>query len=73
MEEKTIRMLCNSKWMIDSDLFVKFFMKRFPNESDDIHSYCNEWIDRFLTGTPINYMDIQSKDIYLKICGIMGK
>ena len=69
MKEETIEKLCKEKGMDKNktDLFIKFFMKRFPNESDNIHSYCNEWIDRFMTGHPIVYMDSQSKKIYLEV------
>lgn len=67
MKEDTIRMLCNKKEMGNEDLFVKFFMARFPNESDRIHSYCNEWIDRFMSGNPIGYMDSESLRIYKEL------
>ena len=67
IEEKTVIMLCDKKGMRNSDLFVKFFMKRFPNESNEIHSYCCEWIDRFMSGNPVPYMDIQSKKIYIDL------
>ena len=64
MKEETIKTLCKEKGLINPDLFVKFFMKRFPTESDDIHSYCNEWIDRFMSGSPEEHMDSQSLEIY---------
>ena len=64
MQEKTIRMLCDKKKVKTPVLFVKFFMKRFPNESDNIHSYCNEWLDRFNSGHPENYMDNKSLKIF---------
>ena len=66
MKEETIRMLADKKGMKDIDLFVRFFMKRFPKENDNIHSYCNEWIDRFMSGNPIRYMDLHSKRIYIE-------
>ena len=64
MEEKTIRMLCTEKGMKNSELFIRFFMQRFPNESDRIHSYCEEWIDRFMSGNPVCYMDEESKKVF---------
>ena len=64
MKEETIRMLCDKKGLKKVDLFVRFFMGRFPEESDRIHSYCNEWIDRFMSGNPLVYMDGESKRIY---------
>ncbi len=73
MEEKTIRTLCKEKGMICLDrvyIFVKFFMERFPNESDNIHSYCNEWIDRFMTNHPETYMDGHSLSIYNRLKGL---
>ena len=67
MKEKTIRNLCQKKGFGKCELFVKFFMARFPKEEDDIHSYCEEWIDRFMTSNPIVYMDEKSKDVYLNL------
>lgn len=66
MKEEIIRMLANKKGLRNQDLFVRFFIRRFPNENDNIHSYCNEWIDRFMSGNPLVYMDDQSKRIYLE-------
>jgi hypothetical protein len=73
MKEKIIRMLADKKGMNKPDLFVRFFMRRFPDESDRIHSYCEEWIDRFMSGNPIGYMDNESKKIYLEELDIVFK
>ncbi len=62
MKEETIRMLADKKGMSNVDLFVRFFMRRFPKEHDQIHS----WIDRFMSGNPIRYMDSHSKRIYIE-------
>ena len=67
MKEETIRMLCKNKGFDDTELFIKFFSTRFPNESDRIHSYCNEWIDRFMSGNPIRYMDLESRSVYKRL------
>ena len=67
MKEETIRTLCKKKGFKDCDIFVKFFMLRFPDESDRIHSYCNEWIDRFMNGDPTGCMDGYSKKCYDKV------
>ncbi len=67
MKQETIRMLCKTKGLKNEELFVKFFSKRFPNESDRIHSYCNEWIDRFMGGNPVAYMDSQTKAVYEEV------
>ena len=47
-------------------VFVEFFAKRFPNESDNIQSYVNEWANRF-KGNPVLYMDEESKNIYYEV------
>jgi len=67
MRKETIIKLVNEKGMRNSDLFIKFFMTRFPDESDRIYSYCNAWIDRFMSGDPTNYMDNDSLKIYLDL------
>ena len=67
MKVETIRKLCIDAGLRDYDLFVDFFSKRFPNESDRIHSYCNEWIKRFQAGNPTLYMDIESTKIYMDL------
>ena len=45
-------------------IFVIFFSKRFPNESDQITSYVTEWAERFKQGNPEGRMDSQSLEIY---------
>ncbi len=72
MKEEIIRKLCNKKGLKNIDLFVAFFSKRFPNESDKITSYCNEWIDRFMSGNPAGYMDNVSNKIYMELVEKMG-
>ena len=66
MKESIIRTLCENKELGNPNVFVKFFMLRFPNESDKIHSYCNEWIDIFMSGDPKRYMDQDSQKCYKK-------
>lgn len=67
MKEETIREICKENGLIDCEVFVKFFMRRFPDESDKIYSYCNEWINRFLSGNPTEYMDSDSLRIYKEL------
>ncbi len=67
MKEETIRRIAKEKGLKNEDLFVRFFSKRFPDESDGILSYVSEWADRFNTGTPERHMDNISKDIYLSL------
>ena len=62
MKEENIRNIAYKKGMKHMDLFVKFILKRFPNELSP--SYIGEWADRFLSGDPICYMDSKSKEIY---------
>lgn len=47
-------------------LFVKFFSKRFPDEEDEIRSYCAQWARRF-KDDPYPAMDRESKQIYLSL------
>ena len=49
------------------ELFTKFFSKRFPNESNNITSYAEEWAKRFSRGTPQVYMDNESLKIYKEV------
>ena len=51
----------------DTEVFVKFFSKRFPDESDKIESYVNEWANRFKSGEPKVYMDSWSLAIYNEV------
>lgn len=44
--------------------FIVFFDSRFPNENDEIHSYCQEWANRFKVNNPEVFMDSLSQDIY---------
>ena len=69
MKKERIKQLCKEKGMMESSLFVEWFSRRFPNESDRITSYVNEWIDRFMSDNPIGYMDNESKIIYLRLGG----
>jgi len=67
MKKSTIKRLCDAKGFNRPELFIEFFSLRFPDESDRIESYCNEWIDRFMSGSPEIYMDSESKSIYLSL------
>lgn len=52
---------------------TKFFVARFkkdPKHPAEKH-YFNEWVSRFKTGVPENYMDNKSRNVYLKM--ITGK
>ena len=67
MEQEKLNELCNKNGLRDYDLFVKWFIKRFPNEQHE--SYVLEWIGRFKGGSPTNYMDKQSLEIYMNLIG----
>jgi len=43
--------------------FIHFFSNRFPDESESIHSYAQQWAQRF-KGDPACYMDKDSMNIY---------
>ena len=45
-------------------VFLEFFSKRFPDESDNITTYVDEWAQRFKSGHPESYMDGSSYSIY---------
>lgn len=47
----------------------KFFIARFrrdPNHRVE-KEYFNEWVSRFKTGVPENYMDSKSRDVYTQM------
>jgi len=44
--------------MRNSELFVEFMKKRFPDEGHK--PYVREWAGRFLSGDPTPYMDTKS-------------
>lgn len=67
MDEEIIRKVAIEKKLANVELFVDFFSERFPNEDNRVLSYVSEWADRFNSGTPENYMDNQSKEIYLNL------
>lgn len=67
MNEIQLREMVNDKLGNKKELFIKFFMSRFPNENPNITSYVNEWIDRFNGGNPSIYMDESSLEIYNKL------
>jgi len=50
----------------NKELFVEFFSKRFPEESDNITSYVSEWANRF-KGDPTPFMDSTSLSIYTEV------
>jgi len=64
MKKETIRKVGIEKGVKDLDVFVEFFSRRFPNESEGILSYVSGWADRFNTGHPEYSMDGMSKKIY---------
>lgn len=64
MKEEHIRQIGKDKGVKDLDKFVRFLSLRFPNESERIESYFQEWADRFNTGNPERYMDSESLIIY---------
>lgn len=64
MNKEKIREIAEHQGMKNTDLFIAFFSERFPNESNEVSSYCSEWVDRFMSGNPMVYMDGDSKKIY---------
>ena len=67
MKRETIIKRCEEKALYNYGEFVEWFTQRFPNESDNITSYLDQWIDRFNTGCPEMFMDLESKVIYNEI------
>ena len=67
MEIQTIRKICQEENLLNYDLFVEFFSEAFPNESNQITSYCREWIGRFKSGDPTVYMDNDRLSIYRRL------
>ena len=62
MNKEQIKTIARNRGMWNSDLFESFIEKRFSNESDP--SYISEWVDRFLSGNPVCYMDSKSKEVF---------
>ena len=50
--------------MVDDKLVRKFFIKRFQRQPEDDLEYFNEWVARFATGFPEQFMDSESRYIY---------
>lgn len=46
------------------EFFERRFKRQFNPEED---YYAQEWLDRFNTGSPENYMDGQSKEVYKQL------
>jgi hypothetical protein len=67
MKRETIMAVGRKNNVKDLEVFVEFFSKRFPDESDNILSYVSEWAERFNTGSPERYMDSQSLRIYEEV------
>jgi len=65
MEIEKVRRIAVKKGIRNYDLFSNFIMKRFPSELSE--TYVGEWAERFLTGEPTMYMDLQSKAIYKEL------
>ena len=65
MKLEQIREIARKKGLWNSELFERFITKRFPNEESE--SYVSEWVDRFLSGNPVCYMDRESKEVYKKL------
>ena len=49
----------------DRKVYIEFMKRRFPQEHSE--AYAGEWVDRFNTGRPENYMDRHSKEVYFKV------
>lgn len=69
MKKELIEQIADNKKVANKEIFVKFLMARFPNESDNITSYFEEWATRFNSGQPQKYMDSESLKIYNFVCG----
>jgi len=62
MNKKIIEIATREFKEKDRGLFITFMQLRFPNE--DFESYIMEWVGRFQTGNPENYMDSISRSCY---------
>ena len=47
--------------------FVEFFSRRFPDESNSITSYVDEWAGRFKKGDTEMFMDTESLKIWKEV------
>jgi hypothetical protein len=69
MKKELIEQITDYKKVANKEIFVKFLMARFPNESDNITSYFEEWATRYNSGQPEKYMDFESLRVYKSIVG----
>ncbi len=69
MKKITIKKIGKSRGLTGQYLkvFVEFFSRRFPDESDKIESYVTEWAERFLGGHPERYCDNESLAILTEL------
>jgi len=59
--------LCNDKNMLGSnEFFAEWYLLSF-NEKELDKDRINEWIDRFMTGTPFAYMDRKRLQVYIHL------
>jgi hypothetical protein len=65
MNRENLRILAEKKGLKNPTLFLNFMNERFPKEAHE--TYVNEWIERFLTGNPLPYMDPTTKAAYIKV------
>ncbi len=70
MKKEMIKARCELHNYTDNALFVEWFARRFPNESNEITSYVDEWIGRFQGGHHKLYMDIESRALWNEIEGL---
>jgi len=47
--------------------YIHFFSSRFPDESNEIHSYAEQWAVRFKVD-PARYMDKESLEVFFSYC-----
>ena len=71
MEKELIEFVAREEGLPEEKipLFVDFFSKRFPDEDNRITTYCATWANRFKDGSPDEYMDKESKQIYYDLSG----
>lgn len=68
--------LCNEKtnYELQNEFFARFYLKAFPEKLESYinggwfdDTYCEEWIGRFMKGTPTIYMDGNTLQAYFEV------
>lgn len=52
---------------VSTSFVSEFFTKRFGKQPDHDRDYYEQWVERFDSGHPQDYMDSESMGVYIKL------